>query len=122
MLSDGDGLHLLVNATGTKLWRLRFRFAGKANMLSLGSFPTVSLLDARKKRDEAKKQLANGINPSLNRKLEKAERRCRRTKHFSVQSQTNTWPILKSGIWRSKQSAKTASSSSTCALRCGNAL
>jgi integrase len=71
MLSDGDGLHLLVNESGSKLWRLRFRFAGKANMLSLGPFPTVSLLDARKKRDEAKKQLANGINPSLNRKLEK---------------------------------------------------
>src|SRR5262245_51256441 len=71
MLSDGDGLDLLVNETGSKLWRLRFRYAGKANMLSLGSFPTVSLLDARKRRDDVKRQLANGINPSLNRKLEK---------------------------------------------------
>jgi len=48
MLSDGDGLHLLVYPSGSKLWRLRYRFDGKANMISLGSFPEVSLLDARK--------------------------------------------------------------------------
>src|SRR5215471_18280154 len=71
MLSDGDGLHLLVYASGSKAWRLRYRFEGKANMISFGSFPEVSLLDARKKRDDAKRLLANGVNPSLTRKMER---------------------------------------------------
>jgi integrase len=71
MLSDGDGLHLLLRASGNKLWRLRYRFDGKANMISLGSFPEISLLDARKKRDEAKRLLSNGVNPSLTRKMER---------------------------------------------------
>ena len=49
MLSDGVGLHLQVDTSGSKLWRLRFRFGGKANMMSLGSYPAVSLKDAREK-------------------------------------------------------------------------
>src|SRR5450432_2509143 len=54
-----------------RLWRLRFRFRGKANMMSLGSFPAVSLKEAREKRDQIKKQIAAGIDPSLRRKLDK---------------------------------------------------
>jgi hypothetical protein len=50
-LSDGNGLHLLVNTNGGKLWRLRYRSAGKQNMLSLGSFPKISFASARTKRD-----------------------------------------------------------------------
>src|SRR5262245_56916375 len=59
-LSDGDGLHLLVQPGGSKLRRFRYRFAGRENMLSLGAFPATSLADARLKRDEARKLLANG--------------------------------------------------------------
>jgi integrase len=71
LLSDGDGLHLQIYTTGSRLWRLRFRFRGKANMLSLGSFPAVSLKEAREKRDQIKKHIAAGIDPSLRRKLDK---------------------------------------------------
>src|ERR1700704_5291133 len=71
MLSDGGGLHLRVDTSGSKLWRVRFRFGGKANMMSLGPFPAVSLKDAREKRDDIKKQLAAGINPSLRKKLDR---------------------------------------------------
>ena len=71
LLSDGDGLHLRIHPKGGRQWRLRFRFGGKPNMLSLGPYPAVSLLQARRKRDTVKEQLAAGINPSLNRKLEK---------------------------------------------------
>jgi hypothetical protein len=46
-LADGNGLHLLITANGRKLWRFRYRFGGKANMLSLGSFPEVSFASAR---------------------------------------------------------------------------
>src|SRR5204863_230915 len=69
MLSDGGGLHLQIDISGSKFWRVRFRFGGKANMMSLGPYPAVSLKDAREKRDEIKKQLAAGINPSLRKKL-----------------------------------------------------
>jgi integrase len=71
LLSDGEGLHLQIYTSGSKLWRLRYRFGGKANMMSLGAFPAVSLKDAREKRSEIKKQIAAGINPSLRRKLDK---------------------------------------------------
>ena len=71
LLLDGEGLHLQIYTSGSKLWRLRYRFGGKANMMSLGAFPAVSLKDAREKRGEIKKQIAAGINPSLRRKLDK---------------------------------------------------
>jgi integrase len=70
-LADGNGLHLLVKPTGIKLWRFRYRFASKANMLSFGSYPEVSLATAREKRDEARKLLAAGSDPSQQKKLDK---------------------------------------------------
>lgn len=71
MLLDGAGLHLQIYTSGSKLWRLRFRFRGKANMMSLGAFPAVSLKEAREKRDQIKKQIAAGIDPSLRKKLDR---------------------------------------------------
>ena len=71
LLLDGEGLHLQINTSGSKLWRLRFRFGGRANMMSLGAFPTVSLKEAREKRGDIKKQIAAGINPSLRKKLDR---------------------------------------------------
>lgn len=71
LLTDGNGLHLLVNPNGSKLWRLRYRFGGKQNMLGLGSFPEVTLAQARDRRDEARRLLAQGKNPSQERKTEK---------------------------------------------------
>src|SRR5687767_225167 len=73
-LTDGNGLHLLVNANGKKLWRLRYRFGGKQNMLGLGAFPEVSLASARNKRDDARKLIAHDVDPSLHRKTEKVAR------------------------------------------------
>ncbi len=71
LLRDGHGLHLLVKPNGHKLWRLRYRFAGKQNMLSLGGYPDVSVAVARTKRDEARRLLASGIDPSRQRRLDK---------------------------------------------------
>jgi len=70
-LSDGDSLYLHVQPSGSKLWRFRYRYLGKENMLALGSFPEVSLAAARTKRDDAKKLLADGTDPSAQRKLNK---------------------------------------------------
>lgn len=73
-LNDGNGLSLLVESNGSKGWRFRYRFDGKPKMLSLGTYPLISLTDARQKRDEAKKLVITGINPSEVRKREKQDR------------------------------------------------
>jgi len=64
-LADEKGLYLLVNPNGSKLWKLKYRFAGIEKKLSLGSFPTVSLSAARETREEARKQLTNNIDPGV---------------------------------------------------------
>lgn len=64
-LTDGGGLYLLITPDGAKYWRLKYRFLKKEKLLALGSYPTVSLLDAREKREEAKKQLLAGKDPSI---------------------------------------------------------
>ncbi|WP_413493778.1 tyrosine-type recombinase/integrase [Morganella psychrotolerans] len=71
-LADGNGLSLLVETNGSKGWRFRYQFAGKTKMISLGIYPVVTLNEARSKRDEARKLVANDINPSEARKAEKA--------------------------------------------------
>jgi hypothetical protein len=70
-LSDGGGLHLLIQSNGSKLWRLAYRFGGKQKTLALGVYPTVSLKLARERRDEAKQLLVAYIDPSIQRRLEK---------------------------------------------------
>lgn len=68
---DGEGLVLLCHPKKAMAWRYRYRFAGKAKMLSLGTYPDVSLKAAREKRSEFKKLLASGVDPSLDRKEKK---------------------------------------------------
>ncbi len=70
-LTDGQGMYLLVNRVG-KYWRLDYRFGGKRKTLALGVYPDVGLKAARHKRDEARRLLAQGIDPSAYRKLQKA--------------------------------------------------
>ncbi|CAE6855134.1 Prophage integrase IntS [Paraburkholderia nemoris] len=73
-LFDGGGLFLLVTLAGQKYWRLKFRFAGKEKLLSLGVYPETGLKDARERRDAARKLLANGVDPAVERKVQKAAR------------------------------------------------
>ncbi len=70
-LFDGGGLFLLITPSGGKLWRFKYRFNGKEKKIAFGAYPTISLLDARHKRDEAKRQLANGIDPAEVRQAQK---------------------------------------------------
>jgi integrase len=70
-LSDGGGLHILIQPTGSKLWRLAYRFAGKQKTLALGVYPVISLEEARRLRDEAKKLLARSVDPLVQRKADK---------------------------------------------------
>ena len=67
--ADAKGLHLLVTPTGSKLWRLKFRYGGKEKKLALGSYPDVGLKDARLKAEDARRKLTNGIDPSAEKRL-----------------------------------------------------
>lgn len=67
-LSDGSGLYLLLNPTGSKLWRLKYRVQGREKLLALGAYPAVSLFEARKHREEAREQLRQGIDPNVARR------------------------------------------------------
>ena len=70
-LFDNNGLFLLVTPAGGKLWRFKYRYDGKEKLLALGLYPEISLADARIRRDEARQQLAHGIDPSAVRKAQK---------------------------------------------------
>ena len=81
---DGGGLYLEVAPSGGKWWRLKYRHGGKEKRLSLGVYPDVSLKDARQRRDDARKLLANDIDPAENRKAVKAARVERAGNSFEV--------------------------------------
>jgi hypothetical protein len=71
-LFDGGGMYLEISPAGGKWWRLKYRYGGKEKRLSLGVYPDVSLKDARQRRDDARKLLADGVDPGENRKAVKA--------------------------------------------------
>ena len=71
-LADERGLHLLVTPAGGKLWRLKYRIDGKEKLLSFGGYPDVPLLEAREKRELARKQIAAETDPSETLKAIKA--------------------------------------------------
>lgn len=97
-LTDGNGLFLLVTPVGGKWWRLRYRHADKEKMLSLGTYPEVSLLEARNRRDDARKLVASGLDPSAHRKAEKAKGR---------EAGANTFEAV-AREWLQKQSGRLA--------------
>lgn len=81
---DGGGLYLEISPAGGKLWRLKYRFGGKEKRLALGAYPEVSLKEARERRDEARKLLANGADPGEAKKAQKAAGVERATNCFEV--------------------------------------
>jgi len=70
-LSDGEGLYMLVQPSGSKLWRMKYHFGGIESVLSIGKYPFVSLVEARNRRYEAKKLLLANINPNNRKREEK---------------------------------------------------
>lgn len=65
-LTDSNGLYLLINPNGSKLWRYRFRLGGKETVFAIGAYPTVNLAQARAARDAARELVKQGINPAHN--------------------------------------------------------
>ena len=84
-LADGGGLYLEVRTTGSKYWRMKYRFAGKEKLLAIGTYPEVSLAAARKARDKAKQQLSESIDPSMAKQLER---------HLGEQIAANTFQLV----------------------------
>lgn len=74
-LTDGEGMHLMVHPNGSKYWRLQYRFDGKQKTLALGVYPEITLSDARQRRDEAKRQVATGVDPGEQKKVDKQTRK-----------------------------------------------
>ncbi|MEX3583675.1 MAG: Arm DNA-binding domain-containing protein [Burkholderia sp.] len=70
-LADGGGMYLEVHPNGSRYWHLKYRLAAKEKLLALGVYPTVTLKEAREKRENAKKKLSNGIDPGEARQAEK---------------------------------------------------
>ena len=70
---DGDGLFVEVTKSGSKLWRLKYRIAGAEKLLAIGGYPSITLAQARQTKDNAKAQIAKGIDPSLTKKSAKAK-------------------------------------------------
>ena len=96
-LADGAGLYLEVVPSGSRYWRMKYRFNGKEKRMAFGVYPAVSLAQARALRDEAKKKLAEGIDPSFAKKEEKLVRAVRL--HNTFQAVALEWHGTKVSRW-----------------------
>jgi integrase len=72
LMTDGEGMYLEITPAGGKWWRFKYRFDGKQKRISLGTYPDTGLKEAREKRQEVRRLLATGVDPSENRKAQKA--------------------------------------------------
>lgn len=96
-LSDGMGLSLLVEPTGGKLWRFRYRYGGLEKMISFGRWPEVSIAEARARRADARTKLRNGVNPSTARRVERDEQAIAAGNTFAAVA--HEWVENKSNKW-----------------------
>lgn len=96
-MADGKGLTLLVRTNGAKLWRFRYRFAGKEKMLSLGVYPEVSIAEARDRLENARKTLRDGNDPSLEKRRAEIERRSASAASFEAMARE--WHRLNEPRW-----------------------
>jgi integrase len=99
-LPDEKGMYLLINPNGSKYFRLKYRFAGKEKVLALGVYPDTGLKQAREKRDEARKLLADGIDPGENRKAVKSSRAESAANSFEIIARE--WGSRKVNEWDDK--------------------
>lgn len=104
-LFDGGGLFLLVTPSGGKLWHFKYRVEGREKKLSFGTYPEVSLADARGKRDAARKQIAAGIDPSEARKAERLTGGERAANTFEAVARE--WHDRQKGVWTEGHAERT---------------
>lgn len=96
-MTDGGGMYLLVHANGGKYWQLAYRYAGKQKTLALGVYPDVTLTDARARREEARKLLANGDDPGAIKQTQKRQAKVSAANTFEavarewIENMANHW-------------------------------
>lgn len=90
-LTDGFGMFLRVTPKGSKYWQMAYRFDGKQKIFSIGVYPAVSLADARQRRDEAKRLLAQDIDPNAKKQAEVKELKAKRDNTRSFKAVTKAW-------------------------------
>jgi len=102
-LFDGGGLFLMVTPSGGKLWHFKYRFDKKEKKLTFGPYPEISLADARQKREDARRQLAQGIDPGSVRKAQK-QIETQSTETFEIIARE--WHIKYTPTWAPGHAAK----------------
>ena len=90
-LTDGFGMFLRVTPKGSKYWQMAYRFEGKQKLFSIGVYPAVSLSDARQRRDEARRLLAQGIDPNAKKQAEVKELKAKRDSTRSFRTVAKAW-------------------------------
>ncbi|EOY4675129.1 tyrosine-type recombinase/integrase [Klebsiella pneumoniae] len=90
-LTDGFGMFLRVTPKGSKYWQMAYRFEGKQKLFSIGVYPAVSLSDARQRRDEARRLLAQGIDPNAKKQAEVKELKAKRDNTRSFRTVAKAW-------------------------------
>ncbi len=103
-LFDGGGLYIEISRSGSKLWRLKYRFNGKEKRLALGIYPAVSLADARKRREAARELLAREIDPGEHRKIQRAAKVEQATSSFEIVARE--WFAKHSPSWATSHADK----------------
>lgn len=96
-ITDGSGLSLFIATNGTKSWHFRFSWHGKQPRMSLGTYPEITLKEARERRDQARALVAKGIDPRLQRREEKRAAASEAVKTFEVVA--NEWHAFKLPRW-----------------------
>jgi integrase len=102
-MADAAGLCLEVTPSGSKLWRFRYRFGGKAKMMGLGAYPTVTLAKARERREDARRLLANGIDPTAHKQAEKT---AQSALAHTFEELAREWYAYNSPRWATSTAAK----------------
>ena len=103
-LADGHGLYLEVRPTGAKLWRYRYRIAGKENLFALGEYPTLRLADARDERAAARELVKQGIHPSRQRRSERLVRHAENSNTFEAVARE--WMASRGATWSASYAKK----------------
>lgn len=103
-MADGGGMYLLVQANGAKYWRLKFRFQGVEKLLSLGVYPDVTLSQARDRREDARKMLANDTDPGAVKQAQKASKVELTENSFEVIARE--WFVRHAPNWKENHSSK----------------
>ena len=102
-LSDAHGLYLEITPTGSKLWRLKYRIAGKEKKLAFGAYPLTTLAEAREHRDTARKLLADGIDPG---EQKKADKQAQKVTGMTFEALAREWYAYTSPRWAESTARK----------------